>query len=293
MSQKIPKFFSCIICDYVTSNKKDYTKHLHTRKHKIIQNNTKKSPNLFNINNIVNKEYTCVCGKVYKYHSGLYNHKKNCSYKEGLDDKIEEVKIVNKDEMLEEMLKIIKEQQQQIMELIPKVGTTNITNNNNTTNNNNFNLHFFLNEQCKDAININDFVDSLQITIDDLNYTKHNGLIKGITDIMIRGLKELDIHKRPIHCTDTKRETLYIKDENKWEKDEYNEKMKETIITMANKERNAINEWKEAYPLWNEDQDIQDEFILLVNKVYTPIEEQEHYEKKIIKALTKEVSIDK
>ena len=179
-----------------------------------------------------------------------------------------------------------------IIEITPKIGNTTITNNMNNTNNN-FNLHFFLNEQCKDAININEFVNSLEITIDDLNYTKDNGLMKGITDVMIRGLKELDIYKRPIHCTDTKRETLYIKDEDKWEKDEHNEKMKETIITIANKERDAINEWKEEYPLWNEDEDKQDEFMLLVNKVYTPIEERENYENKILKALSKEVFIDK
>ena len=90
----------------------------------------------------------------------------------------------------------------------------------------------------------NDFVKNLEITIDDLNYTKNNGLVKGITDVMVRGLKELDIYKRPIHCTDAKRETVYIKDEEKWEKDENNEKMKEVIIDIANKERESVYKWK-------------------------------------------------
>ena len=285
MSQKNPEYFYCEHCDYKTVSKKDFNKHNLTRKHKILTNVDTKNPQ----NPLIEKTWKCDCGKTYSYRQSLFVHKKTCN----IELKDENLSI-NKDKMLGEMLKIIKEQQQQIMELIPKVGNTNITNTNNTTNNNNhFNLHFFLNEQCKDAININEFVNSLEITIDDLNYTKDNGLIKGITDIMIRGLKELDIYKRPIHCTDTKRETLYIKDDKKWEKDENNEKLKETIVTMANKERNAINEWKEAYPLWNQNEEVQDEFILLVNKVYTPIEQQEHYEKKIIKALTKEVSIEK
>ena len=117
--------------------------------------------------------------------------------------------------------------------------------------------------------------------------------MEGITKIFLDGLQKLDVYKRPRHCTDLEREIVYIKEENKWEKDEHNEKLKETIITMANKERDAINEWKEAYPLWNQNEEVQDEFILLVNKVYTPIEQQDHYEKKIIKALTKEVSIEK
>ncbi len=297
--------YYCQICDVICCWKSNYLIHIKTKKHIRKQMETNFVGNLKIVGDENKaKKYDCNCGLIYKTRAGLYKHLKKCSF----DKKINEnnsndnfiddnkdlknmfIDIVNENK---ELRKMIQEQQNHFIELLNKIGnTTNITN--NTTNNtNHFNLQLFLNEQCKDAININDFVNSLEITIDDLNYTKDNGLIKGITDIMIRGLKELDIYKRPIHCTDTKRETLYIKDENKWEKDEHNEKIKETILTMANKERNAINEWKEAYPLWNKNEDVQDEFMLLVNKVYTPIEEQEKYEKKIIKALTKEVSIEK
>ena len=288
---KVPKIFLCKICDYNTSRESQYTRHLSTSKHKILINPNKKVPKI--VNNKDNN-FVCDCGKEYKHLSSLCYHKKKCNNKiitnEIIHDnnhEINELKNIVKD-LIKQNNDLIKT----ITEITPKIGNTTITNNMNNTNNN-FNLHFFLNEQCKDAININEFVNSLEITIDDLNYTKDNGLMKGITDVMIRGLKELDIYKRPIHCTDIKRETLYIKDENKWEKDEHNEKMKETIIIMANKERDAINAWKEEYPLWNKDEEVQDEFMLLVNKVYTPIEEKEHYEKKIIKALTKEVSIEK
>ncbi len=280
--------FICEICDFVCSKESNYTIHLMTRKHKLLTTTNEKMPK-----NAAIKLHECSCGKKYKFASSLCYHKKKCNNnKESINNVCDNNEINELKNIVKDLMKQNNDLIKTIIEITPKIGNTTITNNMNNTNNN-FNLHFFLNEQCKDAININEFVNSLEITIDDLNYTKDNGLMKGITDVMIRGLKELDIYKRPIHCTDIKRETLYIKDENKWEKDEHNEKMKETIIIMANKERDAINAWKEEYPLWNKDEEVQDEFMLLVNKVYTPIEEKEHYEKKIIKALTKEVSIEK
>ena len=273
------KKYVCDYCDFSSIKECDYKRHLDRPKHKknvILNQKTQKNAELI---------YKCdKCNKIYKNRNGLWYHNKTCIKESEDKNEINELKNIVKD-----LMKQNNELVKTISEITPKIGNNMI----NTTNNTTFNLQFFLNEQCKDAININDFVNSLEITIDDLNYTKNNGLVKGITDVMIRGLKELDIYKRPIHCTDAKRETLYIKDEEKWEKDEKNEKMKETILTMANKERDAINEWKEANPLWNEDEEKQDEFMLLVNKVYTPIEEQENYEKKIIKNISKEVILEK
>ena len=151
-----------------------------------------------------------------------------------------------------EMMKIIKGQQEQLNSIIPKIG--NITNNtNNTTNNtmnNNFNLNVFLNEQCKDALNISDFIDSLKITLEDLLFSKTNGISRGITDVLIKGLKELDIYKRPIHCTDIKRDIMYIKDEDKWLKDDSNEMIKNTIVKIADKERTALQQWAIDNPDW-------------------------------------------
>ena len=192
-----------------------------------------------------------------------------------------------------EMMKIIKGQQEQINTIIPKVGniTNNITNNNNTMNN--FNLNVFLNEKCKDALNISDFIDSLKITLDDLLFSKKNGISKGITDVMIKGLKELDVYKRPIHCTDIKRDVMYIKDEDKWHKDDNHDKMKNTIVKIADKERSALQQWAIDNPDWIETEQKQIEYLTMVRSICEPIENYENYERKIIKHIEKEIIIDK
>jgi hypothetical protein len=205
------------------------------------------------------------------------------------------LKLINDNQ---EMIKIIKEQQQQINLIIPKIsniGPTMTTNNTtmNNTNNTNFNLNFFLNEKCKDALNMSEFIESLKITLEDLQYSRSNGLVQGISNVMIRGLKELDIYKRPIHCTDVKRDTMYIKEKEKWEKDEKHEKMKNTIIKIANKERNAISVWVDINPDWFDTEAKQMEYLTLINKVCEPIENDIRNEKKIIKNIGKEIVLNK
>jgi len=308
---KTPPSYVCNICDYVTSNKKDFNKHINTIKHI----NNKKSPE----HNMV-----CECGKTYINRSSLFNHRKVCpgickdmivnvgAKEENLVLQIQEgentdesikitkemfLKLVNDNQ---EMIKVIKEQQQQINLIIPKishVGPIMTTNNNNTTmnntNNTNFNLNFFLNEKCKDALNMSEFIESLKITLEDLQYSRSNGLVQGISNVMIRGLKELDIYKRPIHCTDVKRDTMYIKDKEKWEKDEKHEKMKNTIIKIANKERNAISAWVDINPDWFDTEAKQMEYLTLINKVCEPIENDIKNEKKIIKNIGKEIVLNK
>jgi hypothetical protein len=316
---KNPLTFFCDICDYVTSNKKDFNKHINTIKH---------------INNKKSTEHNmiCECGKTYINRSSLFNHRKVCPMKckdghnlgEGGYEKVvkgkseenlvlqiqegekgendESIKIT-KDMFLklvndnQEMIKIIKEQQQQINLIIPKISNVGptTTNNNTTMNNtnNNFNLNFFLNEKCKDALNMSEFIESLKITLEDLQYSRSNGLVQGISNVMIRGLKELDIYKRPIHCTDVKRDTMYIKDKEKWEKDEKHEKMKNTIIKIANKERNAISAWVDINPDWFDTEAKQMEYLTLINKVCEPIENDIKNEKKIIKNIGKEIVLNK
>jgi hypothetical protein len=203
----------------------------------------------------------------------------------------------------EEMMKVIKEQQEQIKEqqeqiitIIPKIGNTTNNNNNNTTNNNttnNFNLNVFLNEHCKDALNMSDFIDSLKITLEDLLFSKTNGISRGITDVMIKGLKELDIHKRPIHCTDIKREIMYIKDEDKWSKDDNHDMIKNTIVKIADKERTALQQWALDNPHWMETERKQLDYLTMVRSICEPIENYNNYEKKILKNLGKEIQIDK
>jgi hypothetical protein len=202
---------------------------------------------------------------------------------------------VTKDEILlklikdnDEMMKIIKGQQEQINTLIPKLGNT--TNNNIT---NNFNLNLFLNEKCKDALNMSEFIDSLKITLEDLLFSKNNGITLGITDVMIKGLKELDIYKRPIHCTDIKRDIMYIKDEDKWQKDDNHDKMKNTIVKIADKERNALQQWAVDNPDWIETEKKQIEYLTMVRSICEPIENFDKYERKIVKNVGKEIIVDK
>jgi hypothetical protein len=165
--------------------------------------------------------------------------------------------------------------------------------NNIVNNTNNFNLNIFLNEKCKDALNISDFIQSLKITLDDLMYTKNKGLVEGITNVMIRGLRQLDVYKRPIHCTDTKRETMYIKDCEKWEKDDNHDKIKNTIVKIANKERNMISAWVDENPHWFDTEATQLEYLTMVRNVCEPIENDEKCEKKIIRNISREVFLDK
>ena len=292
--------FECKDCDYKTSNRKDFKKHLDTKKHNFNKcNKYNKCINLSPVRNMV-----CVCGKSYSHRASLYNHKKNCKIVVQSDmgentivgDKINIttemfMKLMNDNQ---DMIKIIKEQQQQINAIIPKIG--NVTTNNNTTTNmtnNNFNLNFFLNEKCKDALNISEFIESLKITLEDLQYSRSNGLVQGISNVMIRGLKKLDIYKRPIHCTDVKRDTMYIKDKEKWEKDETHEKLRNTIIKIANKERNAISSWVEHNPDWFDTEEKQMEYLTLINKICEPIENDIKNEKKIIKIIGKEIILNK
>ena len=194
------------------------------------------------------------------------------------------------------MMKIIKGQQEQINNLIPKLGNTtnnNTTNNNTNNTNNNFNLNLFLNEKCKDAINMSEFIDSLKITLEDLLFSKNNGISRGVTDVMIKGLKELDVYKRPIHCTDIKRDIMYIKDEDKWQKDDNHDKMKNTIVKIADKERNALQQWAVDNSDWIETEKKQIEYLTMVRSICEPIENFDKYERKIVKNVGKEIIVDK
>jgi hypothetical protein len=254
------------------------------------------------------KIFSCVCGNNYKYRPGLAKHKRTCksvnkseasSMKLSTDDIIciDNKIVITKDMFMElindnkEMIKIIKGQQEQINNIVPKIGnTTNITNNNN---NNNFNLNVFLNEQCKDALNISDFIDSLKITLEDLLFSKTNGISRGIADVMIKGLKELDVYKRPIHCTDIKRDIMYIKNEDKWSKDDNHDMMKNTIVQIADKERTALQQWAIDNPDWIDTERKQLEYLTMMKSICEPIENYENYERKIIKNLGREIQVDK
>ena len=310
MDEKTPHFF-CIMCDFKCSKKSEYDRHAVTIKHKRLAETSKKTPN-------ANKRtFSCICGSQYFHSSSLAKHKRTCDAintsasspleeNKGIIANIEDVvccdnKIVITKHMFielindnKEMMKIIKGQQEQINSIIPKIGNiTNNTTNNNTTMNNSFNLNVFLNDHCKDALNISDFIDSLKITLEDLLFSKTNGISRGITDVLIKGLKELDIYKRPIHCTDIKRDTVYIKDEDKWHKDDNHIMMKDTIVQIAYKERSALQQWALENPDWMETEIKQLNYLTMMRSICEPIENYNNYEKKIIKNIGKEILVDK
>jgi hypothetical protein len=163
----------------------------------------------------------------------------------------------------------------------------------NNTNNNQFNLNFFLNEQCKDAVNITDFVDSLEITMDDLTYTRNQGLVEGISKVMIDGLKQMDLYKRPIHCTDQKRDTIYIRDNHQWARDEGNARMRQVFVDIANKEYFAVKKWMDLHPGWETNSRLQDFHHKMIRNVLHEIKDDPIGERKIMKSIERETFIEK
>lgn len=257
-SPKIPLKYTCDTCDYTTCNKKDYRKHLLTNKHKNLHMSidfNKKSQEIPN-------HFVCECGKIYRDRSGLWRHKKKCikDENENEDDEDEEDSpgknkiIMNIIKQNQEFKDLIIEQNKQNQELqkqmLEIVGKPNVTNNSivNSKVVNNFNLNMFLNETCKDAMNLTDFIESLKLTLADLETTGKLGYEKGISQIFINGLKQLDVTKRPIHCTDTKREKLHIRDKDAWETDQEKEKIRKAIKNVANKNMNQICDWIKENP---------------------------------------------
>jgi hypothetical protein len=251
-SPKNPLIFFCENCHYSTSNKKDYTKHLSTRKHfrLIITNkNPQKSPELNACGQI---EFVCKCGRAYKHISSLYKHKNKCDFITPENDKNVNENNENPDK---DLIMMLLKQNSQLIEQnaeLTKNGINNINNSHNTTNNSNnktFNLQFFLNETCKDAMNITDFVDSIKLQLSDLENVGKVGYVEGISNIITTNLKALDVTQRPVHCTDKKREILYIKDENKWEKeDQEKKKLRKAIKRVATKNQRLLTKFKEAHP---------------------------------------------
>ena len=225
--------FLCASCDFKCYMKCDWTRHIATAKHKICVNG-----NDLEIKKNV-KTYFCNCGKKYLTNSGLWKHKKIC--KEEMQIK-EEKEPTDKD-----LIMLLVKQNADLLEVI-KNGTCNTINNTNS-HNKTFNLQIFLNETCKDAMNIHDFVENIKIQLNDLIKVGENGYVDGISNIITSNLQALDITQRPIHCTDKKRETLYVKEDDEWKKeDDEKSKIRNVIKTVAHKNIKAISQFKEKYP---------------------------------------------
>ena len=271
-----PQNFCCSNCQFITSNKKDYVRHLSTQKHKNRENDTnriQKNPKK------PQTQYECsICKKTYKYASGLYRHKKSCLEQENNTN-------LNSQLMLskELILEVVKQQQNQIKELtntikelIPKVGT------NITTTNQKFNIQVFLNEKCKDAINMSDFIKSIEVSLQQLDYTKHNGLVNGLSNVIIENMNKLGLYQRPIHCTDLKRESLYIKDDDNWEKDINKEKIKRVIKDVSTKQFYALSKWTKENPDFQNNENKQNYY---THTLVAIANNKQHNDDKIIKKL--------
>jgi hypothetical protein len=305
--------YKCDVCNYTTVRDSQRKRHETTRKHKLHKLLSIKKINESECE--LNNANICECGKRYAYASGLCLHKKTCIYlkNKSAEDCSSQIimKLLKDNEEMKQMIieqnkqqtqimmqqqqqqtQIMMQQQQQqnqLIEMLPKMCIGNITTNTTTNIKQKFNLNVFLNEQCKDAISLCDFVKSLNITYDDLNVTREKNLEESVGSIFLRGLKELDIFKRPIHCTDTKRDVMYIKDEDIWKKDEGNEKIKNSINEISRKQVKVLKDLKDSDPEIKTNEGKRDEFILTMNHVCTPIPDSG--EKRIIKTISKEVIV--
>jgi hypothetical protein len=251
-NQILPKIcskFYCENCDYGTSKKSSYDDHLISHKH------IKSTISNQNIPKFCS-DYICSnCNKKYKDNSGLWRHKKKCLIQyESLNEKEKEKELINNnnDELIQYLINENKEFKNLILELAKKDTTTNNNINNISTNNSHnksFNLNFFLNETCKDAMNMSEFIESVKIQLSDLENVGKLGFVDGISNIIIKNLEALDVEKRPVHCCDAKRETMYIKDQDKWEKDDHELKqMRELVRYVRDKNISMVNTWRDLYP---------------------------------------------
>ncbi len=299
MIENTKKTFECEHCDFCCTKQSNWEKHLSTNKHNYRVNND------IYPEDVEQNKLTCnQCNKTYKNTSGLWYHQKRCKGEPQTDT------INIPKEVWFHMIQESSEFKALLMESLKNnnnnnnnnniINTNNSTNNNNHSNNtvnNHFNLQFFLNEQCKDAIDINEFVNSIQVTVDDLEETGRLGYAEGISRIIINNLKQLDIHKRPIHCSDLKRNMLYIRHLNAWEKDKENPKlMKNVINNVAMKNIGQLQNWKNMYPgcdAYNSHK--KDTYLTIVQNSMngSSEEEQSNNTTKIIKNVAKEVIIDK
>ena len=295
-SQKSSLKYNCESCYYYTNSKGDFSKHILSAKHKkIIEGDIKST-----------KNHSCICGKEFKYRQGLSRHKRTCkepiNTSSILDNPTLVLELLKQNQEFKELIleerrefqQIITDQNAKMMELAGNIGS----NHHNTTNttNNKFNLNVFLNEQCKDAITLKDFVKNLEISMEDFIQTGELGFVEGLSQVMIKRINDMDIHVRPIHCTDLKRETVYIKDTNKWEKDANKEQLRNAVKGVAYKNERMRPVWYEETP----EVDVLgstncEKFFKYSQSALGGCgkEQTKLFEDKIMKNIMKEVTIDK
>ena len=314
LPKKTPEYI-CELCDFKTCNKKDYARHNETKKHKMVVCQPLSIEITQNYPKLPKTIFECTCGKKYKDKSGLWRHSKKCTIQVHAHDSEEEGNIViykeqsDKDQLILMLIKqnaeLVKEtsefksmmmEQQNMMMKVIENGTHNTTNNTTTNSHNKaFNLNFFLNETCKDAMNIMDFVESIQYQLSDLEKMGEIGYVEGISNIIVKNLNALDVTQRPVHCTDKKRETIYIKDEDKWEKDEEKNKIRKVIKKVATKNARLIQKFKEKHPDYNEyHSKYSTQYHKLIIESFGGSGDNDlEKEDKIIRNITKNIVVDK
>ena len=313
-NKKTPKnaeIMFCKFCDFTCFKNSDWERHILRLKHQnnekgyqMVTESVQKTPKN------AEKCYACQCGNLYKHNSGLSRHKKKCNKNELCEESelyqetelyketelYQEVHFTQLTSLITELVKSNAELQKSVIDVC-KNGS-NILINNTVSNNNNktFNLNVFLNEECKDAMNIMDFVDSLKLQISDLENVGKMGFINGISNIIIKNLKAMDVHKRPVHCSDAKREIMYIKDEDKWEKEnEERKKLKKAIKHIAHKNSKMLQEFKAKYPdcIYSDSKKSDQYNKIIIEAMGGHGDNDDEKEDKIIKNIAKEVLIDK
>ena len=317
MSTKNPPNFECKICNYKTVSKRDYNKHLSTRKHQnrtLLNKKVPKSP-----------QFICgLCNKSFNARNSLWYHKKKCtgvyesdedSYldEHAQDDAVESDTIVALIKQNQEFKELLFEQSKQLQDTQNQLVKTNEQNmnmqiklldafkdgktiNNTTNNNQKFNLNFFLNTTCKDAMNMSEFIENMNINVKDIENIGKNGYVSGMTDMILSRIKELDVTKRPVHCTDLKRETMYIKDNNEWSKDTpENSKLHKMIGCVAKRNYAFVPVWRKQHP--ESDNWEHPEYDFCVNMMRNILgdigNEQIKLDNKVIKKLSRHILIDK
>ena len=285
----------CEKCDYTSHNKYDFKRHLTTAKHKMDNKKRHQKTQDADVEGFV-----CACGKKYKYQSGLCKHKHKCklvtfntevdTFKKS-NQKIPTVEANTN--ITIDMFNQFMEQQQQLVHTMAEISKDRVTNYYNNCNNKKMTINVFLNEHCKDAMNLTDFVENVKVSIDDLLYTKEHGYAKGISNIFVKHLKDLDPTERPIHCSDRKRLQFYIKEENKWGKDKDNQKIDQSINNVTRKQIKQLVKWQKNHPDYENNDKLLEEYFKLTRQVMGggDITEMKQNEVDIKKSLGNELEI--
>jgi hypothetical protein len=293
--QKSALKFYCKKCDYGTCRKSSFDDHLLSAKHQKCENgNILETNGNANLQKICNSKHPCKnCKKVFTNRSGLWKHVQKCKSKE--DSEEDNPKYSDK-ELILALIKDNSELKHMVLDVCQKIQPiNNVISNNINSHNKTFNLNLFLNETCKDAMNIMDFVESIKLQLSDLERVGELGYIEGISNIIIKNLKELDVSQRPVHCTDKKREIMYIKDENKWEKDEEQTKMHKVVRKVASKNAMLVLKYKELHPDCNTyHSKLSDKYNKIIIEALGGSGDNDfEKEEKIIRNISKTIGIDK